>query len=169
MITNTGNVPLTGVTLTDSIYDLADAARTRCQTSLAVGASYTCNYGGVVIDESGTVHNIATVGSDQTDDKDTDDADGQCLDTSRPSTIDKSNNAPIVAADARRVTRSPTSSTIRSTGCCANGIIKDVIPAGLTYVDNSATHSDDLYPTDGFDRRRRALTWIAPPLSMPEA
>ena len=48
-------------------------------------------------------------------------------------------------------------------GVLSYPIIEDVIPAGLTYVDNSATHSDDLYPTDGYDPTTRTLTWIAPP------
>ena len=48
----------------------------------------------------------------------------------------------------------------------SNGIIKDVLPAGLTYVDPaSATHSYDLYPTDFNVTTPGTLTWKAATVS----
>ena len=45
IVTNTGNVPLSDVTLDDNVYDLSGCAA--IPEPLAVGASYTCTYGPV--------------------------------------------------------------------------------------------------------------------------
>lgn len=56
-ITNTGNVLLTGVTLSDNTYDLAAKGCT-IPTTLAVGAHYDCNYTATAV--TGTTTNVAT-------------------------------------------------------------------------------------------------------------
>ena len=62
-ITNTGNVALTGVTLSDDTFDLAAKGCT-VPTTLAVGAHYDCNYTSTAV--TGTTTNIATGDTDQT-------------------------------------------------------------------------------------------------------
>ena len=62
-IANVGNVPLTGVTLTDDLTDL-HAAGCTIPTHLAVGQSYTCPYSGVAPDGQRT--NTATAASIET-------------------------------------------------------------------------------------------------------
>src|SRR5207247_39635 len=61
VVTNTGNVALTGVTLTDSLSALAGCT---IPTTLAVGASFTCNYTGTAV--VGTTTNTATADSNET-------------------------------------------------------------------------------------------------------
>src|SRR3954454_2779886 len=64
-ITNTGNVALTGVTLSDNHFDLAAACDTPIPTTLAVGAHYDCNYTDVAV--AGTTTNVATGDTAETD------------------------------------------------------------------------------------------------------
>jgi uncharacterized repeat protein (TIGR01451 family) len=61
VVTNTGNVPLTGITLTDS---LGLPAFCTVPPTLAVGASFTCVYSRVAV--QGTTTNTATADSNQT-------------------------------------------------------------------------------------------------------
>src|SRR6478752_7280541 len=63
-VTNTGNVALTGVTLTDNTFDLVAKGCT-IPTTLAVGASFDCDYSAVAT--TGTTTNIATGDSTETD------------------------------------------------------------------------------------------------------
>ena len=63
-MTNVGNVPLTGVTLTDDLTDLHAAHCPTIPTTLAVGQSYTCIYAGVAA--QGQKTNTATASSTQT-------------------------------------------------------------------------------------------------------
>jgi len=62
-ITNTGNVALTGVTLSDDTFDLAAKGCT-VPTSLAVGAHYDCDYPSTAV--TGTTTNVATGDTNQT-------------------------------------------------------------------------------------------------------
>src|SRR5207247_596910 len=61
VVTNTGNVALTGVTLTDSLSALAGCT---IPTTLAVGASFACDYTGTAV--MGTTTNTATADSNET-------------------------------------------------------------------------------------------------------
>jgi len=63
-VSNTGNVPLTGVTLTDSLFDLVAKGCT-IPTTLAVDASFNCDYSSTAV--VGTTTNTATADSNQTD------------------------------------------------------------------------------------------------------
>ena len=62
-ITNTGNVALTGVTLSDNTFDLVAKGCT-IPTTLAVGAHYDCDYSDVAA--TGTKVNIATGDTEET-------------------------------------------------------------------------------------------------------
>ncbi len=64
VLSNTGNVTLTGVTLADSLYALADLG-CAVPSTLAVGGSYTCTYS--VAAKAGSTENTATADSAQTD------------------------------------------------------------------------------------------------------
>src|SRR5262245_31234719 len=69
VITNTGNVDLTDITLTDSIFDLTG---TDCESipDLDVGEDFTCMYSDTAVE--GETHNVATVDSEQTGEEDDD-------------------------------------------------------------------------------------------------
>ncbi|MFL5707475.1 MAG: hypothetical protein ACJ77Y_00615 [Chloroflexota bacterium] len=64
-LTNTGNVALTGVTLSDNHFDLSTKCDTPIPTTLAVGAHYDCNYTDVAV--AGTTTNVATGDTAETD------------------------------------------------------------------------------------------------------
>jgi uncharacterized repeat protein (TIGR01451 family) len=156
-ISNTGNVPLTGVTLADNTFNLAAKGCT-VPTTLAVAAHYDCNYSNVAT--TGTTTNVATGDTDQTGpDSDT------ATVTASPNptlTIDKTNNAPLstlglpTAAEGATVTFTLTYS---QTGPDVSGVtITDVLPAGLTYVTGSATSNGEV-SFDGYNAGTRTLTW----------
>jgi uncharacterized repeat protein (TIGR01451 family) len=152
------------VTLIDSIYNLGVVCADPVPTSLAVGANYTCNYS-VVINESGTVHNVATVDTTQTDSKN-DDATVNA--TTAPSlTIDKSNDAPSAAAGGSKPgdTVTYTLDYTVANGPVHNGIITDVLPAGLTYVSGSASSDAQFTFIDFNVTTPGALTWKAATVS----
>ena len=65
VVTNGGNVPLTAVTLGDSLTDLA-AHGCHAPTTLAVGASFTCTYAALVTSHPNPTINTATATSAQT-------------------------------------------------------------------------------------------------------
>jgi uncharacterized repeat protein (TIGR01451 family) len=68
-VTNTGNVELTGLTLTDSLFDLVAKGCT-IPTSLGVGKDFHCDYTDTAT--VGTKHNVATVDTNQTEPEDDD-------------------------------------------------------------------------------------------------
>ena len=93
-VTNTGNVALTGVTLTDNTFDLVAKGCT-IPTSLAVGASFDCDYSSVSA-ETSTV-NTATGDSNETGpDSDTATVNPVAQQAVPVLTVEKTNNAPIV-------------------------------------------------------------------------
>ena len=63
-ITNTGNVPLSGVTLTDNLSNLVSACSPPVPTTLAVATSYDCTYSDTA--KAGTTTNTATADSEET-------------------------------------------------------------------------------------------------------
>jgi uncharacterized repeat protein (TIGR01451 family) len=163
-ISNEGNVPLTGVTLKDSIYDpIADFCDDPIPTSLAVGADFDCNYS-VVVDESGTIHNVATVDSGQTDPEDDD---ATVNGTEDPVlSIQKSNNAPLDAQDLPTASEGDTVTfTLEysiSNGPATGGVIVDFLPDGLSYVEGSATDSaNGEFVFEGYDPDTHTLAWTA--------
>ncbi len=161
-ITNTGNVPLTGVTLSDDHFNLGTKG-CAIPATLAVGAHYDCNYSDTAV--TGTTTNIATGDTAETA-PDTDTATVVATVTPPPPSlrIDKSNNAPIAstglptAAEGSTVTY--TLHYTSQNGSVHNGVITDVLPTGLTYVPRSATGNGE-FTFAGYDAGTRTLTWNA--------
>jgi fimbrial isopeptide formation D2 family protein len=160
VITNTGNVELTGLSLEDDVFDLTGTTcDTNLPTSLAVGASFTCGYSDTAVE--GTTHNTATADSVQTPPVDDD---ATVVASPAPVLlVDKTNNAPIVGGlptvkEGDTVTFKLAYSSNGQTA--HNATIKDVLPNGLTYVAGSAT-SDSQFTFQGFDAGTRTLTWTA--------
>ncbi len=165
-ITNTGNVALHGVTLSDNTFNLTAKGCT-IPTTLAVGAHYDCNYSSVAV--TGTTTNIATGDTNETV-SDT----GTATATAHPATgnasdltIDKSNNAPLVNVGGTNLPTASEGSTVTFTltythtgSASHDGTITDVLPVGLTYVAGSATDSAD-FSFDGYNAGTRTLTWTA--------
>jgi fimbrial isopeptide formation D2 family protein len=80
-------------------------------------------------------------------------------------TIDKSNDAPLVnnlpTADVGDTVTYTLAYTLAD-GPAANGVIKDVLPTGVTYVTGSATNSGNgEFVFQGYDSGTRTLTWTA--------
>jgi uncharacterized repeat protein (TIGR01451 family) len=158
-ITNTGNVELTGVTLTDDTFDLSAKGCT-IPTTLAVGAHFDCNYDAVAA--AGTTTNTATADSAETESV----SDTATVTATAPTTptltITKSNDAPTVNGLPTVSERATVMFTLSyaATGTSHNAVITDVLPAGLTYVSGSAS-SDSQFTFQGFDSGTRTLTWTA--------
>ena len=160
-ITNTGDVELTGVTLTDNTFNLAAEGCT-IPTTLAVGAHFDCNYDAVAT--LGTTTNIATGDSDQTG-PDTGTATVVATPANVPGLIiDKSNDAPISAIGLPTVapgaTVTYTLAYTVSNGPVANAEIVDILPDGVTYVNGSAT-SNGTFVFQGYNPGDRSLRWTA--------
>ena len=162
-LTNTGNVELTGVTLTDNTFDLV-AKGCVIPTTLAVGAHFDCNYDAVAA--LGTTTNIATGDTAETE-SGTGTATVVATATPAPTlTISKSNNAPLAgglptAAEGATVTFTL---AYMATGTAHNAVITDKLPNGLTYVTGSAS-SDSSFTFSGYDAGTRTLTWTAASVS----
>ncbi len=76
-------------------------------------------------------------------------------------TVEKTNNAPSSTRcrPPAKVPASPTPWTYTVSGTVTNGILKDVLPAGVTYTADSATDSDATSPSQSYDSATRTLTW----------
>ena len=153
------------MTLSDNTYDLVAKGCT-IPATLAVGAHFDCNYSAVVT--TGTTTNVATGDTTQTP---PDDGTATVTATAAPPpaglTIDKTNNAPIVNVGGTGLPTAAEGSTVTFTltyvstnGSVDNGTIKDVIPAGLTYVTGSATSNSE-FTFAGYDSATRTLSWTA--------
>ena len=149
------------MTLSDSIY-AAQVAGCSVPPTLAVGAHFDCNYSAVVT--TGTTTNVATGDTTQTP-PDDDTATVIATPARRPATltVDKTNNAPIVNVGGTGLPTAEEGDTVTFTlsyvsqnGSVDNATIKDVIPAGLTYVTGSAT-SDSTFTFAGYDSATRHL------------
>jgi uncharacterized repeat protein (TIGR01451 family) len=157
IVTNTGNVDLTDLSLVDDTYDLpADCVP---DGALAPGDSFTCAYSAVA--ETGTTVNTATADSAETEPEDDD---ATVVASPAPVLIiDKSNNAPSAGGLPTVKEGDTVTYTLDysfSGESVANGVITDVLPAGLTYVADSATSNDE-FTFDGYDATTRTLTWTA--------
>ncbi len=65
IMTNTGNIPLTGSTLIDNQFDINALCGAPTPDPLPVGESFTCQYSGIA--SEGTLVNTATADTDQTE------------------------------------------------------------------------------------------------------
>src|SRR6476659_2775800 len=164
-VTNSGNVPLTGVTLSDNKFDLVAKGCT-IPATLAVGASFTCNYSAVSADTQ-TV-NTDTVDTNETEpDSDSATVNPAALELTPVLGITKSNNAPAAPGGAKEGdTVTYTLDYTITDGPADNGVITDKLPAGVTYVTGSATDSENgEFVFDGYDSATRTLTWVATQVS----
>jgi uncharacterized repeat protein (TIGR01451 family) len=173
-VTNTGEVDLTEVTLSDDKTADLVAAGCTIPTTLAIGASFDCAYSNSAV--TGTTTNTATADSKESG-PDSDTATVVATPAPPPPTltIDKTNDAPLVTVTTTtgsvQVKAAKEGATVTFTlGYVSNGQpvtnakITDVIPVGLTYVAGSAT-SDATFTFAGYDATTRTLTWNAATLS----
>ena len=166
--TNVGNVTLHNVVVTDpkvSGLICGDG------TNLAPGGSIICNATHTVTQADITAgHYLNTACVTATG------LDATCASATVASatlTVAKSNNAPIeelelpdgttaslpTAKEGSTVTFTLTYSV--GTSSLTNGVITDVLPIGLTYVEGSATNSTEFTFVPPFNTTTRTLTWTA--------
>ena len=132
LVTNTGNVPLTEVTVTDNKI----GAITCPATTLVVGASMTCTATGIAV--AGQYANIGSVtGKPPLGPNVTDSNPDHYFAAQLPSNVKirKVGNGPVKIGDKAIFTITVTS---LGPGSATNVTITDTLPAGLTWVDNQA-------------------------------
>jgi uncharacterized repeat protein (TIGR01451 family) len=174
VVTNTGPLDLVDVTVTDDAgtpSDTSDDFEADCpQTTLAVDESMTCT---ATVEILVDTLNVAvargvTVGGNPVEDED----DAAVIVEEFGLVIDKTNDAPIVPIELPdgSIVDLPTveeGGTVTYTldytllgDPVTNGVITDVLPVGVTYVDGSAT-DDAQFTFQGYDDATRTLTWTA--------
>jgi uncharacterized repeat protein (TIGR01451 family) len=167
--TNDGNTTLDSVNVTDTTATGLSCTPTN-GSSLAPGAAMNCTATHTITQadiDAGHYLNTACVdASGATQACDTADVVGATL------TISKTNNAPIETLDLPngKTADLPTAdegATVTFTLTytlgevnVTNGKITDVLPAGLTYVNGSATSNDE-FTFDSYNPANRTLTWNA--------
>ena len=156
-VTNTGNVPLSNVTLTDdkcsNVTFTGGDANTNQLLDLTETWTFQCTSNITV-----TTVNVATAtGHDgETTVQATDQANvavGAQLLITKAIT---SGSAPVLEGDSIAYSLS----YALANGPVSNGIITDVLPDGLTYTAGTATNSDE-FTFAGYDAGTRTLTWTA--------
>jgi uncharacterized repeat protein (TIGR01451 family) len=167
--TNSGNTTLASVTITDpnAILGICTPAN---GSALAPGATLVCNARHTVTQADITAgHYLNTACVDATGATQACDSADVVAATL---TVDKSNNAPLSTIDLPDGTTAhlPTAkigSTVIYTltykvGDISvdNGILTDVLPAGVTYVDGSASSNSE-FIFQSYDTGSRTLTWTA--------
>jgi uncharacterized repeat protein (TIGR01451 family) len=178
VVTNTGPLPLSEVTVTDDAGtpgDTSDDFTADCpQTTLAVDESMTCTF---TIDVQVDTTNVAVargVTAEGNPVEDDDDAEVVILEFGL--IIDKTNDAPLeplelpdgtivdlpTADEGETVTYTLTYDLLGDP--VTAGVITDVLPIGVTYVDESATSNDE-FIFQGYDDATRTLTWTAEAVS----
>ena len=98
-VTNTGNVALTGVTLSDNTFDLVAKGCT-IPTTLAVGASFDCDYSSVSAETSDDQHRDRRQQRDRAGQRHRDGQPGRAAATPVLA-INKTNNAPAAPGGAK--------------------------------------------------------------------
>ncbi len=173
VVHNTGPLPLQNVTVNDDNGTPVagdDFAVTCPKTTLAVGESMTCTATILVsVDKTNvaTARGFTVEGNPVQDD---DDAVVQIL--THGLVISKSNNAPIETLELPDGTTAdlptaPEGSTVTFTlhytfsgDPVTHGVITDVLPLGLTYVNGSATNNAE-FTFVAYSSTTRTLTWTA--------
>ena len=174
VVTNDGPLPLVDVTVTDDAGtpgDTSDDFEADCpQTTLAVDESMTCTF---TIDVAADTVNVAvahgvTAGGNPVEDDD----DAEVVILEFGLIIVKTNDAPLEPLELPdgTIVDLPTADegeTVTYTldydlqgDPVTNGVITDVLPVGVTYVDESATNSAE-FIFQGYDDATRTLTWTA--------
>lgn len=177
VVENDGPVTLFDITVTDdngTPADTSDDFQATCpKSSLAAGESMTCSATVTVTVDTTNVAVARGVTINKNQVSADDDAEVRMLE--RTLVIDKANDAPLedlelpdgsivglpTADEGSTVTY--TLSYTFSGDPVTNAVITDVLPAGVTYVDGSAT-SDTQFTFQGYTAGTRTLTWTAPDL-----
>ncbi len=178
VVTNDGPLPLEDVTVTDDAGtpgDPSDDFAADCpQTSLAVGASMTCTATVDVLVDTTNIAVARGITAEGNPVEDDDPAEVRILEHGL--VIDKSNDAPLETLELPDGSTAdlPTAdegSTVTYTLAytfsgdpVSNGVISDVLPLGVTYVDGSATN-DAQFTFQGYEEATRTLTWTAATVS----
>jgi uncharacterized repeat protein (TIGR01451 family) len=173
-VTNDGPLPLSDVTVTDDAgtpADTSDDYEADCpQTTLAVGESMTCTFTIDVLADTVNVAVARGVSPEGNPVEDDDDAEVVILEFGL--IIDKTNDAPLEPLELPdgTIVDLPTADegeTVTYTldydllgDPVTDGVITDVLPVGVTYVDDSATDSDE-FIFQGYDDATRTLLWTA--------
>ena len=174
VVENDGPLPLEDVTVTDDAGtpgDTSDDFEAECpQTTLAVGESMTCTSTVEVLVDTLNVA-VARGFTAEFNQVEADD-DAEVVILEHGLVIDKSNDAPLETLELPDGSTAdlPTAdegSTVTYTldytfsgDPVDHGVITDVLPVGVTYVDGSATN-DAQFTFQGYDEATRTLTWTA--------
>ena len=178
VVTNSGPLPLSDVTVTDDAGtpgDTSDDFTADCpKTTLAVDESMACTF---TIDVQADTVNVAVargVTAEGNPVEDDDDAEVVILEFGL--VIDKTNDAPLEPLELPdgTIVELPTADegeTVTYTLAydllgdpVTDGIITDVLPVGVTYVVDSATGNAE-FTFQGYDDATRMLTWTAEEVS----
>ena len=174
VVTNTGPLPLQNVTVTDDNGTPGtgdDFAATCPKTTLAADESITCTATVSVTADKTNVATARGVTVEGNSAEDEDDAEVVIL--THGLVIAKSNDAPLETlelpdgstADLPTADEGDTVTyTLHYTFSgdpVTNGIITDVLPVGVTYVEGSATNNAEFTFQAPFDATTRTLTWTA--------
>jgi len=173
-VTNDGPLALSDVTVTDDAgtpADTSDDYEADCpQTTLAVGESMTCTFTIDVLTDTVNVAVARGVSPEGNPVEDDDDAEVVVLEFGL--IIDKTNDAPLEPLELPdgTIVDLPTADegeTVTYTldydllgDPVTDGVITDVLPVGVTYVDGSAT-DDAQFTFQGYDDATRTLLWTA--------
>jgi uncharacterized repeat protein (TIGR01451 family)/fimbrial isopeptide formation D2 family protein len=173
-VTNEGPLALSDVTVTDDAgtpADTSDDYEAACpRTTLAVGESMTCTFTIDVLTDTVNVAVARGVTAEGNPVEDDDDAEVVVLEFGL--LIDKTNDAPLeplelpdgtivdlpTADEGETVTYTLDYNLVGDP--VTDGVITDVLPVGVTYVEDSAT-DDAQFTFQGYDDATRTLTWTA--------
>jgi uncharacterized repeat protein (TIGR01451 family) len=177
-VTNSGPLTLFDVTVTDDAGtpgDPSDDFEAECGlTTLQPGESTTCSATVPVLIDTTNVAVARGATAEGNPVEDDDPAEVRIL--VHGLVIDKANDAPLEELELPdgTIVDLPTAdegTTVTYTldytfsgDPVTNGVITDVLPIGVTYVDGSAT-DDDQFTFQGYDDATRTLTWTAPSVS----
>ena len=173
-VTNSGPVTLVDVTVTDDAGTPADSSddfeATCPKTTLAAGESMACSATVEVLVDTTNIAVARGLTINGVPTEDDDDAEVRILEHGL--VIDKTNDAPLETLELPDGSTAdlPTAdegSTVTYTLAYTFagdpvhlGVITDVLPVGVTYVDESAV-GDDQFTFQGYDEATRTLTWTA--------
>jgi uncharacterized repeat protein (TIGR01451 family) len=178
VVTNTGPLPLSNVTVTDDAGTpsvAGDDFKADCpKTTLAVAESMTCTFTiGVQVD----THNVAVARGVTAEGNPVEDSDDAAVTILHFGLIlDKTNNAPLEPLELPdgTIVDLPTAdegATVTYTLAydlqgdpVTAGVLTDVLPLGVTYVAGSAT-SNAQFIFQGYDTATRTLKWTAEQVS----
>ena len=171
-VVNDSDEAVTLTSLVDSIYgDLDGMGTCAVPQQLAANAIYRCEFDAVITETETDVVTAIAVDDDGSSDQDDDDATVTVLPVALD--IEKSNDAPLETielpdgstvdlptAEVGSTVTYTLAFTVTPDAGVRGATITDVLPAGLDYVDGSATSTDQMV-FQGYDAATRTLSWLA--------